>query len=517
MYRRVYPDGGGRVRTESILSRGAGKPHTPRVDALSALTHAHVPLALAGAGLLLILVVAQSALDGLSHIGRQDQAVASLSRLVRAHQNADMEHDALHADVIELLTGGASAPTTQSRADVLQEAARYRVDLQRLGTAPVPSVAAAQLAAVITQEREYITAAEGLARAPLPRAGNSLRLQDFVRSFNSLTEPMAALTERLAGLEAAASASSFRAHGTAVRRVTAAAGVAVLTLLASSWGLSRTGRRLAQARVQQGFAATLQESLLPVLTLPIRSGVQCAARYLPAAAGADVGGDWYDAFPLPDGNLALVIGDVAGHDMQAASVMGKMRSALRAYALDRHPPSEVLARLNRFTIELHPTVMTTCIYAVYSADTRTLRWANAGHYPPLLVTAAGAEYLQTQVARPPIGARTDPSYLDMVQVMPPHFRLLMFTDGLIERRGHDIDEGLRALAAAAAQAQPGAEELCAAALAACLPQGAADDDVALLAVAIDPRPISEPEPLGRAQPTQSLSGDHEHPGQRLSR
>jgi serine phosphatase RsbU (regulator of sigma subunit) len=197
--------------------------------------------------------------------------------------------------------------------------------------------------------------------------------------------------------------------------------------------------------------------------------------------------------------LALVIGDVAGHDMQAASVMGKMRSALRAYALDGHRPSEVLARLNRFTIEMHPTVTTTCVYAVYSAGARTVTWASAGHYPPLLVTDAGAEYLATPSARPPIGAQAVTSYLDMVQLLPPSSRLLLFTDGLIERRGHDIDEGLRVLAAAATGARPGAEGLCAAALAACLPQGTANDDVALLAVAIDSQP-SQPEPLEAARP-----------------
>jgi hypothetical protein len=449
------------------------------------------PILLAGVGVLLILVVVQSAIAGLARLGQQDHVVAALSSAVQAHQDADMAHDALHADVLQLLTRAPDSSTSQSRQVVRQDAAKYRTSLHRLENASVPTVLAPQLRALATRERRYVADAELLAESALPSAvATQQRLRAFDRSFTALIAPMAAVTDRLAGLQAAASASSDRAHGAASRRVVAAAAGAVLTLLVFSWWLSRMSMRLVRAGIQREFATILQRSLLPT-ELPTHPGLRCAARYLPTSAGADVGGDWYDVFALSDGSLALVMGDVAGHDMEAASVMGNLRSALRAYALEGHPPGEVLAHLNRFTSELHAGVMATCVYGIYSADQRTLTWASAGHYPPLLVAPGVApEYLQAAPVQLPIGAQAGTQYVDTVRPLPPGSRLLLFTDGLIERRGFGVDDGLRALAVAVAQARPGAEAMCDDALAACLPDGAASDDVALLAIATEPQPLS---------------------------
>jgi serine phosphatase RsbU (regulator of sigma subunit) len=327
-----------------------------------------------------------------------------------------------------------------------------------------------------------------------------------------LVTPLASFTDQLAGLQERARDRSDRANGAAQRLVVVAAAAAIAALLALTRLLSRMTARLAQSEVQREVATTLQASLLPP-ALPVRPGLQCAARYLPTSLGADIGGDWYDVFTLPDGNLALVMGDVVGHDVQAASFMGKLRSALRAYALEGHCPSEVLARLNSFTHHLYPGVMATCIYAVYTPESCAFTWANAGHFPPLLaVPDAPAEYLQGE-AQPPIGAVEDVRYQDSVRRLPAGSRLLLFTDGLIERRGVDIGDAMEALAVAVAQAPPGAEALCEAALDACLPGRMATDDVALLAIATEAQPRPTPARPGGSTVEDTAFSD---PGQQLA-
>jgi serine phosphatase RsbU (regulator of sigma subunit) len=389
---------------------------------------------LAGLGVLFILIVMVSALAGLARVAQEDRQVDALSRAARAHQDADMAHDALHSDVTRLLVRAPDATEAESRALIRQELALYRTSLERLEQSALPAAIAPERAALIAQERAYMADAEQQADTPLPSPATSRQaLAPFDRSFAVLVAPLASFTDQLAGLQEAARDRSDRAHRAAQRLVFIAAAAAIAALLALTRLLSRMTARLAQSEVQREVATTLQRSLLPP-ELPTRSGLQCAARYLPTSIGADIGGDWYDVFTLPDGNLALVMGDVVGHDVQAASFMGKLRSALRAYALEGHCPSEVLARLNNFTHHLYPGVMATCIYAVYTPDKCALTWANAGHFPPLLaVPDAPAEYLQGE-AQPPIGAMEDIPYRDWVRCLPPGSRLLLFTDGLIEAR-----------------------------------------------------------------------------------
>src|SRR5439155_578990 len=135
------------------------------------------------------------------------------------------------------------------------------------------------------------------------------------------------------------------------------------------------------------WADEMQRSLLPD-RLPEIPGVLLAARYLPATSDLEVGGDWYDVVQLPNGSLALAIGDVAGHGLRAASTMGQLRMALRAYALEEGSPSQVVGRVRRLVRVLVPDIVT-LIYLVFDPESGTLRFANAGHPPPLLVEGKG--------------------------------------------------------------------------------------------------------------------------------
>jgi PAS domain S-box-containing protein len=144
---------------------------------------------------------------------------------------------------------------------------------------------------------------------------------------------------------------------------------------------------------EHAIAETLQRSILPA-TLPQIPGLDLAVRYLPATEGANVGGDWYDAFPLPGGHIALVTGDVAGHSIGSASIMGQVRSMLRAYAIDNPDPGRVLRRTNTALAGLLPDALASVVYAVLDLGSGDLSYANAGHPPPIVITGTGqAEYL----------------------------------------------------------------------------------------------------------------------------
>src|SRR5690606_37694458 len=139
---------------------------------------------------------------------------------------------------------------------------------------------------------------------------------------------------------------------------------------------------------QQSIAEVLQRSLLPESLADV-PGLTMAARYLPGGAGQRVGGDWYDTVPLPGGRVALVIGDVAGRGVDAASMMGQLRSAVRAYVLEGGVPADALERLNRFLLSLAWDSMATACVLLLEPATGRIRFANAGHPPPLVLTPGG--------------------------------------------------------------------------------------------------------------------------------
>ena len=233
---------------------------------------------------------------------------------------------------------------------------------------------------------------------------------------------------------------------------------------------------------EHAIAETLQRSVLPG-TLPSISQLDLAVCYLPATEGADVGGDWYDAFPVDGNRVGLVIGDVTGHSIGSASIMGQVRSMLRAYAIDHPDPGEVLARTNAALTRLLPEALATAVYAVLDPATGDLVYANAGHLPPLVATGAGqVDYLDEAVGRM-LGASPEPAFTTGCRRLPTGTVLLNYTDGLIENGHRDLTDGLEELAGVMRRsAVLTAEQICDAVRDALLGTDVRDDDVCLLAV-----------------------------------
>jgi len=229
------------------------------------------------------------------------------------------------------------------------------------------------------------------------------------------------------------------------------------------------------------IAETLQRTLLPD-RLPRLAGLEVAARYLAAASEAEVGGDWYDVVPIDSCRVGLVMGDVAGKGLAAASMVGRLRSAMRAYALEGHDPSTVVERLNQLVFsELEDSQMTTLVYVVIDQAEGTLSWVNAGHLPPLIAEEEGPRFLEGP-GSVPLGVMPFARYEAGSVPLAAGTTVLLYTDGLVERPGELLDEGLARLAAAVAQPTDGPERLLNHVLTELVPAGAASDDVALLAL-----------------------------------
>ncbi|HEX9968879.1 MAG TPA: GAF domain-containing SpoIIE family protein phosphatase, partial [Acidimicrobiales bacterium] len=239
---------------------------------------------------------------------------------------------------------------------------------------------------------------------------------------------------------------------------------------------------------QRGVAETLQRSLLPE-KLPDIPGLEAAARYLPGGPGVEVGGDWYDVFALPTGSVAFVMGDVVGHGVAAASLMGQLRNALRAYALDGLGPALLMARLNALLTELGTNdQMATLVYAVYDAETATLELTNAGHPPPLLMQPDGIAAFVEGGAGVPLGAMPNARYTQVTIPLAHGASFLLYTDGLVENRQASLEQGLEVLRQALVDGPETLAALCDHVLLRSLGDRGNEDDVALLAL----RPI----PLG---------------------
>ncbi|MFF0268286.1 SpoIIE family protein phosphatase [Kribbella sp. NPDC004536] len=234
----------------------------------------------------------------------------------------------------------------------------------------------------------------------------------------------------------------------------------------------------ARARREHTIAETLQRSLLPD-RMPIIPGVAVAARYVPATADLHVGGDWYDVIQLRDGQIALVIGDVAGHGLQAAAAMAQLRMAVRAYAVHDPSPTTVMTGLHDLVNDLPMAELVTLLYVLYDPDTGSLRFSNAGHPPALLIDNGNTRYLEGGLA-PPLGVLAQWQYTEATHHLPPGATLLLYTDGLIERRTRSIQEGLDQLETEATT-HPDLETLCDHLLSTLLDNEVADD-IALIAL-----------------------------------
>lgn len=199
---------------------------------------------------------------------------------------------------------------------------------------------------------------------------------------------------------------------------------------------------------RRSTAEVLQRSLLT--RLPEPDHLEVRARYVPAAAGERVGGDWYDAVVVPDGATVLVIGDVTGHDMEAAAQMGQLRGLLRAFAYDRQePPAEVVTRLDQAVVGLGVDTLATLVLArveqdreLAAAGLRRVRWTNAGHPPPILLHGNGSTEVLESAPEMLVGLVPGARRTDHEHLLPADSTLLLFTDGLIEHRGRTIDDGI---------------------------------------------------------------------------
>ncbi len=202
---------------------------------------------------------------------------------------------------------------------------------------------------------------------------------------------------------------------------------------------------------QRSIAQTLQQALLPA-QLPHLPGLSVNARYVPAQAGGDVGGDWYDVVAVDEQHVLLVIGDVSGHGVEAATTMALVRHATLAYVAEDHRPASVLEKLSDFVSGGPGDYFATVLCALIDVDGHRLTVSSAGHLAPLLLAGGEGEYVSLR-AEPPIGFPHTAPFREATFTVPPRATLVAFTDGLVERRGEVLDEGLDRLRTMATREQ----------------------------------------------------------------
>jgi serine phosphatase RsbU (regulator of sigma subunit)/anti-sigma regulatory factor (Ser/Thr protein kinase) len=267
--------------------------------------------------------------------------------------------------------------------------------------------------------------------------------------------------------------------GTLVHRAFDDDDIALLQLAADRAALAIDRAQLSE---QRAVTEIMQRTLLPD-ALPQVPGVRFSAKYLPAGSGVRIGGDWYDVFPLANGRLALVIGDVVGRGVLAASVMGEIRTALRAYLVEGHDLPVVMALLNDMLVSMERRRSATAAIFELDLERAELQAVSAGHLPALLVGVDGVPALLEHRAGPPLGITPGSEYASARFQFDAGSTLLLYTDGLVERRGESIDEGLGRLAEAGRRAAAGEESSFADRVyRALIDETPLDDDVALLAI-----------------------------------
>ncbi|MFD3497720.1 SpoIIE family protein phosphatase [Streptomyces sp. NPDC058678] len=253
-------------------------------------------------------------------------------------------------------------------------------------------------------------------------------------------------------------------------------------LLTASAGLA--GQALLRAHAfdaEHELVGMLQRQLLP-RRLPKLPGAVAVARYLPSTAGLELGGDWYDVIPLPDNHVALVIGDVQGHSAGAATLMGQMRTALRAYAVEGHPPDVVVSHANRLLMDLETDLFATCAYVDVDLEEGSAWYVRAGHLPPVLRHPDGSTEIPEADGGPPLGVVRQADFPMSPLRLQPGTVLALTTDGLVESHEADIDAGMDRFAHGLAVSDPAHLGLVADAL---LGNARRSDDVALLLLRYD--------------------------------
>ncbi|OBK23244.1 histidine kinase [Mycobacterium asiaticum] len=249
----------------------------------------------------------------------------------------------------------------------------------------------------------------------------------------------------------------------------------LLTVLAGRLGQGL--QRVYQLDEQRETAVALQHAMLGPATLP--DGF--AVRYLPASHPLQVGGDWYDVVEIDEGRVALIVGDCVGHGLAAATVMGQLRSACRAVLLEQPSPGAALAAMDRFAARLPGARCTTAFCAVLTVETGEVVYSNAGHPPPIMAYADGTTTLLEGEHGLPLALRPDWPRPESRVTMPPRATLLLYTDGLVERRGRSLDDGMtRAADLVQSGRSEALEEVADRLMSALEPDGGYPDDVAML-------------------------------------
>jgi hypothetical protein len=262
----------------------------------------------------------------------------------------------------------------------------------------------------------------------------------------------------------------------------------------------RRDAALALYEVEHHVAESMQRALLP--RLPELPGLELAARYLASGAGQQVGGDWFDAFPVAGGRCGIVVGDVIGHDVAAASAMAQIRALLRGFAVDTGSPAEVLTRLDRVIDELQLTQLVTVFYGLLDAPaadgSRVLHYSNAGHVPPVLRRPDGTVEPLAGGASVVMGAPVPAEYAESEAHLPQGSTLALFTDGLVEVPGGSLTDGLKRVADIVATVGDHAPEKLCDDLLEEVSLRSLRDDVALLVVRLS----SPPTPVAATAPPQ---------------
>jgi serine phosphatase RsbU (regulator of sigma subunit)/anti-sigma regulatory factor (Ser/Thr protein kinase) len=238
--------------------------------------------------------------------------------------------------------------------------------------------------------------------------------------------------------------------GTTTPRVFQQDEVELLQLVADRIALALQVRLAESTRV---VIDAFQRTFLPD-SLPYVPGLRVTTKYLPASSEVGIGGDWFDSFALPSGDLVLAIGDVAGHGLQAASLMGRMRNALRAYALLGGGASDIAERLDQYHRHFGDGELVTLLVGVLSKDISTFRFVLAGHCAPLVLGEGGAAFVKVDEHLPPLGVSRSKPFIEHALRIERGSMLLLYTDGLVERRGESLDVGLERLRRAVERSLP---------------------------------------------------------------
>jgi hypothetical protein len=314
----------------------------------------------------------------------------------------------------------------------------------------------------------------GRVRTPAGTAFSDLRFQLYLGTTETATNFLEANSERLTGTTARVTVPF---GDSALLLVAGADGPLAGGLAASLWWILAlaggalavaagivtqrlvTRRRAAESLAgevqellarQRVIADTLQRAVVPAVPAAI-AGVGLAARYLTGADDVEVGGDWYDAIRVAERRLFVVVGDVSGRGIEASTTMASLRSAVQAFVSEGHQPGDVLARLNKLNGVSVPGKFATVLCAVLDDDRQTITVASAGHPPPLVIGSNGADYARVTPG-PPIGVSSGSAYQERTHPLRTGDTVLLFTDGVVERRGESIETGLQRLADAASAA-----------------------------------------------------------------